>query len=216
MQVDFAQQNLFLVGRSFGKHAAEGVAEERSSPEFEAFAGGGIAADVAGLKANAIHDSDIDAVRNGVRPLNGAPGIMLRFAKLSLLGGMPSDGGGIKENACSLQSRKPRAFRIPLIPANQRAESSRCSIKSLEAQIAGREIKLLVVKRIIGDVHLAVGPAQHAIRIENRGGVVIKARRTFLEERRNQHDFILEGCGGKPLRGRAGDRLRKIEESRVL
>src|ERR1035438_7988826 len=42
MQVHFAEQNFFLIMRSFGEHAAEGVAEKRASPEFEAFAGGPI------------------------------------------------------------------------------------------------------------------------------------------------------------------------------
>src|SRR5206468_3265866 len=34
-QVDFTDQNLFLVVRSFGDHPAERIAKERASPEFQ-------------------------------------------------------------------------------------------------------------------------------------------------------------------------------------
>src|ERR1035437_2512287 len=182
MQVHFAEQNFFLVVGSFGEHAAEGVAEKRPSPEFEAFARRGIAANVTSFKANAIHHADINAVRDRVRPLDGAPGIMLRLAEFSFLRGMPSDGRWVKQNACSLQSREARGFGIPLIPADERAELSGGRVESLEAEIARSEIKLFVVERIVGNVHLAVDAAQCAIGIENRGRVVIEAGSALLKE----------------------------------
>src|SRR5580658_9139293 len=98
-QVDFAEQNFFLVVRGFGEHTAEGIAEERASPEFEAFAGHGIAADVAGFEADATHYTYIDAVRDCVCSREGAPGGVWRLAEFSLLRGMPSDGGGVEQNA---------------------------------------------------------------------------------------------------------------------
>ena len=91
-----------LSWEAFGEHAAKGIAEKRSSPEFKPFARCGIAANVAGLEADTIHHAHINAVRNRMRPLNRAPGIMLRFAKFGLLGGMPSDRRRIKKNARSL------------------------------------------------------------------------------------------------------------------
>src|ERR1039458_3963444 len=142
MQVYFAEQNFFLIVRSFGQHAPEGIAEERPSPEFEAFAGRGIAANVASLEADAIHHANINAVCDGVRPLDGAPGVVLRLAEFRLLRGMPSDGRGVKQNAGSLECGKARAFRIPLIPADERAEFSGGGVESLEAEIARSEIKL--------------------------------------------------------------------------
>ena len=137
MQVNFAQQNFFPVMRTFGEHAAKGIAEERPSPEFETFSGYGISADVASLKADAIHHANINAVRNGMRSLDGAPGIVLGRAELGFLRGMPSDRRRVKKNVRSLQRREPRAFGIPLVPADQRAESSSRSIESLEAKISG-------------------------------------------------------------------------------
>src|SRR6266478_407744 len=163
MQVHFAEQNFFLIVGSFSKHAPEGVAEERAAPEFKALAGHGIAADVTSLEADAIHHANVDAVSNRVCPLDSAPGIVLRLAECGLLRGMPSDGRGIKKNACSLQRREARAFGIPLVPADEGAELSGGGVEGLEAEIAGSEIKFFVVKRIVGNVHLAVDAAQHAI-----------------------------------------------------
>src|SRR5437879_3977835 len=211
MQIDLAEQNFFLVVRSFRKHAPEGVAEKRTSPKLESFAGHRIAADIAGLKADAIHHADINAVRDRVRPLDGAPGVVLRLAEFSLLRGMPSDGRWVKKNACSLQCCEARAFGIPLIPADERADFSGGGVEGLEAEIAGSEIKFFVVERIVGNVHLAVDAAQHAVRIEDRSRVVIEAGRALFKERRDQHDLILPGSGGKLLRARAGDGLREIE-----
>src|ERR1035437_1476491 len=215
-QVHLAQQDLFAIMRTLREHAPEGVAEKRPSPEFEAFARRGIAANVTSFKANAIHHADINAVRDRMRPLDGAPGIVLSRAELSLLRWMPSDRCGIKQNARSLQSREPRAFRIPLVPADERAELSGGGIKGLEAKIAGSEIKLFVVERIVGNVHLAVDAAQCAIGIENRGRVVIEAGSALLKERSDQHDFILQSRSGELLRARAWDWLREIEQSGVF
>src|SRR5258707_7584010 len=79
----------------------------------------------------------------------------------------------IKKYVRSLQRRKPRAFRIPLVPANERAYSSIGRIKGLEPEIAGSEIEFFVVKRIVGNVHLAVNSQTAAVRIEHDSRVVI-------------------------------------------
>src|SRR6266446_5634991 len=216
MQVHFAEQNFFLVVGSLRKHAPEGVAEKRTSPELKALARHGIAADVTSFKADAIHYADINAVRDRVRPLDGAPSVVLRLAEFGLHRGRPSDRRWVKKNACSLQCREARAFGIPLVPADEGAELSGGGVEGLETEIAGSEIKLFVVERIVGNVHLAVDAPHHAIRIEDRGRVVIEAGRALFKERRDQHDLILPGSGGKLLRARAGDGLREIEERRVL
>src|ERR1700675_2380091 len=216
MQVDFAEQNFFLVVRSFREHAPEWITEKRTSPEFEPFPRHRVAADVASFEAYAIHHANINSVRDGVRALNGAPSVMLRLAEFGLLRGMPSDSRRVKKNACSLQGGEARAFGIPLVPADERAESPGGGVEGFEAEVAGSEIKFLVVERIVGDVHLAVDAAQRAICIEDRGRVVIETGRALLEERRDQHDFISLGGGGKLLRARAGNRLGKIEQSGVF
>ena len=83
-----------------------------------------LAADIAGFEADAVHHADVDAVGDGVGALDGAPGVVLRRAELGLLGGMPADGGGIEQNARALQRRQARAFGIPLVPADERADAA--------------------------------------------------------------------------------------------
>ena len=115
-------------------------------------------------------------------PLDGAPGVVLRDPELGLLRGMPSDGGRIEQNACALQRRNARTFRIPLVPANQRAEPSGGGIEGFESEVARREIKFFLVKRVVGDMHFAVDAAQNAVRIEDRCRVVIDAGGALFEE----------------------------------
>src|SRR5262245_48199288 len=108
-------------------------------------------------------------------PLDGAPGIVLHFTELRLFCRMPSNGSGIREDVRSLQRRQPRAFGVPLIPADECANAAVLSVKSFEAEIARREVELLVVQRIVGNVHLAVDSADAAIAVERNCGVVVNA-----------------------------------------
>ena len=80
-----------------------------------------VAANVAGLVADAIDRADVDSVGDGVRALDGEPGVVLRRAPLFFLRRMPADGGGIEEHVRTLQGGQPRALRIPLVPADQRS-----------------------------------------------------------------------------------------------
>ena len=59
-------------------------------------------------------------------------------------------------------------------------------------------------------------PRERAVGIEDRSRVVIEAGGALLEERRDQHDFILAGSGGELFRACSGDGLRKIEQSGVF
>src|SRR5882672_7584258 len=118
LQVDVAHEDFFAVVRGFGQDAAKGIAEEGCAPEFESLAGGGLAADVAGFEADAIHDCYVDTVGDSVGALNGPPGIVLGYAELGFLGGMPADCGGVEKNLRALQGGEARAFGEPLIPAD--------------------------------------------------------------------------------------------------
>ena len=42
-----------------------------------------------------------------------------------------------------------------------------------KAEIAGREVELLVIKRIVGDVHLSIKPGNRSIGLNGGGRVVI-------------------------------------------
>jgi hypothetical protein len=81
-----------------------------------------------------------------------------------------------------LQRGQASAFGIPLVPAHQGAEAAYLGIMSSKAQVAGSEVKLLVIERVVGDMHLAVNTAERAVGIEDRGSVVIDAGSSFFEE----------------------------------
>ena len=61
-------------------------------------------------------------------------------AELGFLRGMPADGGGIEQDLGALQRGQARAFRIPLVPADQRAHAADVGVESAEAEVAGSEV----------------------------------------------------------------------------
>ena len=73
-----------------------------------------------------------------------------------LLVRVPADGGRVEEHGGALQRGQPRALGIPLVPADQRADPAGPGVEGPEAQVARREVELLVEGRVVGDVHLAV------------------------------------------------------------
>ena len=77
---------------------------------------------------------------------------------------VPADGGGIEEHFGALERGEARGFGVPLVPADQRADAAEAGVEGLEAEIAGGEVILLVVERVVGDVHLAVDAGERAVR----------------------------------------------------
>ena len=63
----------------------------------------------------------------------------------------------------------------------------------MEAEVAGREVELLVVGRVVGDVHLAVHAADGAVGLEDDCRVVVETCRATLEEAGDEHDAVLPG-----------------------
>ena len=125
--------------------------------------GGAVAAHIAVLVPDAVHAGHIDAVGDGVRALDGLPRIVLRRAELVFLCRVPADGGGIKQHLapCSAVSRAPSGYhwsQQTSVPTRPNAR-----IDGLESKIAGREVELLVVERIVGDVHLAIDAGDAAV-----------------------------------------------------
>src|SRR5262249_40907357 len=60
----------------------------------------------------------------------------------------------------------------------------------LKTEIARREIKLLVVERVVGDMHLAIFPEHFSAGIDDRSSVVVEAGSALFEKR--GHDYDLE------------------------
>src|SRR5947207_7582770 len=136
-------QRLLLAG--CGHDDAERVADERVTPELDPRA---LTAQL--LKADAVHRRDPAAIGDRVAALDRSPRIELLRAVLLLLGGMPADGGRIQEDICALQRRQAGSLRVPLIPTDHRADGADFGVKGAEAEVAGREIELLVVGWVIG------------------------------------------------------------------
>src|SRR4029077_3265433 len=166
--------------------------------------------------ADAIDDSDVNAVGDGVGALNGSPSIKLSHAELFFFAGMPADTRGIENHLSALESGQARTFGIPLIPTNLNADASISGIEIGEAEIAGREIKLFVVERIVGDVHLAVFAEERAVGIEDGASVVINASGPAFEEGNDQDDFQFFRNLRERVGGGAGDGFREIEKIGVF
>src|SRR5439155_1694803 len=83
-----------------------------------------------------------------VATLDGAPGVELLGAVGRLLLGVPADRRRIEQHVGALQRSEACAFGIPLVPAHERPDPSHARVERTEAQVAGREIELLVVGRI--------------------------------------------------------------------
>src|ERR1041385_6582548 len=180
-QIALADQNLFFFVRGFHDDPSKRIAKKRSAPEFQALALSAIAANVAMLMPHTIDHSHKDSVGDGMCALDGAPRVMLYRAELSFLVRMPADGGGIKKNISALQSCETRTFWIPLVPANESSHASMLGVKGLKAEIARSEVKLLIVKRIIRDMHLAIKAFGAAIGVEDDRRVVVQAARAPLK-----------------------------------
>src|SRR6185437_11784958 len=108
------------------------------------------------------------------------------------------------------------AFRIPLIPADQDTDIARVHGEIAEAEIAWSEIKLLVVERIVRDMHLAISPGERSIVFDHGGGVVIDARRAPLKQGSDNRDMLLLRNARYLLRRRSGNWLSEIEECMVF
>ncbi len=56
-------------------------------------------------------------------------------------------------------------------------------MNGMEAEVAGREIELLIVGRVVRDMHLSVFPCYRAVFLKDHGRVVIKTGCTMLKKR---------------------------------
>src|SRR5882724_5605833 len=215
-QIALADQDLFLVVRCFHDDPPERIAEKRSAPEFQSLARSAAAADVTKLVAYSIDHADKYAVSDSVCALDGAPGVVLHGAKLGFLIRMPADGSGIKKNVGALQSGEARTFGIPLVPADESAHASVFCVKSLEAKVAGREVKLFVVKRVVRDVHLAIEAFGAAIGVKDDCRVVIETARAAFKDRNHDGSFGFASDCGERFRRWSGHRLRQVKEGRIF
>src|SRR5579884_171570 len=202
-------KNLLPVLRGLGEHHPEGVTNKGSAEKLQATPGGP-------LMPDPVDGSDIKAVGDRVRALDGLPGVVLHLAVLPFFRRMPADRGGIKKHLRPPQRHQPRRLGIPLIPADQRPDASKLCVKREVTVIAGGEVVLLVIQRVVGNVGLAVDIYDRAVRVNNSYTVVIHTRRSPLKQGGYDGDAPLARDAGNSLGRRSGDRLRQIKQRRVL
>src|SRR6266480_4033963 len=151
-EIDLSQHERF-VRSGLGQDDAERIAYERMAPEFDARA---LAAQA--LEPDTIDRGDPAAIGDRVAALNRFPRVELLLAVLLFLRRKPADRRGVEQNVRALQRGETRAFRIPLVPADQRPHRPDLRVEHAKAEIAGREVELLVIRGVVGDVHLPINP----------------------------------------------------------
>ena len=125
---------------------------------------------------------------------------------------LPADRRRVEEDLRARRARRAARPRGTTGPST-RASPMRASRAgdAREAEVAGREVELLVVERVVGDVHLAVEPGDAAVGVERHRGVVVEARGAPLEERRHDRDLARGRELAERLGRRARDRLGELE-----
>jgi len=129
---------------------------------------------------------------------------------------MPSNRGRIEDNIRAFECGQPRAFGIPLVPADQSADPSNHGIESAKAQIARCEVELLVVSGIIRYVHLAIDARDFAFGVDDGGAVVIQAGGPAFKDGSDDCDFVIASDSSNRLGRRPGHRFREIEQRSVF
>src|SRR6202041_104535 len=161
--------------------------------------------------AYSVDGADEDSVGDGVGALGGLPGFVLGGAELFLFGGVPADGGGEEEDFGAAEGGEAGAFGVPLVPADEGADGAGGGAGGFEAEVAGGEVELLVVERVVGDVHLAVEVGDAAVFFDGDGGVVVEAGGAALEQGRDEDDAGFAADLGGLVGGGAGGGLGGTE-----
>ena len=166
--------------------------------------------------ADAVDGGNVQAVGDRVAALDRLPRLALRRPVFVLLMRVPADGGGVEENTRTGERGQARSLRVPLVPADQSRDTARSGVEGGEPGVPGREVELLVVSGVVGDVHLAVEPDDPAVLSENGRAVVVQPGGAPLEDRRDDRDAVAPRGLTESLGRRSRHRLGQVEDRRVL
>ena len=109
----------------------------------------------------------------------------------------PSPPGASRSRSDRRAFRRPAsavsraASGIPLIPADEHADRAVVRRERPETEVARREVELLVVARIVGNMHLAILADVAAPAVDDDRGVVVQPRRAPLEQADDERDAEL-------------------------
>src|ERR1019366_2148589 len=116
----------------------------------------------------------------------------------------------------SPEAREARALGIPLVPADEHRNAAEARVEIGKSEVARREIEFLEVKRVVGDMHLAVFAKERSIGVYNCGSVVINTGGAALEQRPNDGDVQAAREFRKGLGRRPRNRFREFKEIRIF
>ena len=196
----FDMQGFLEVG-SLIEDASESVGDEAATPELHT-----------ALKTSAVDAHHGDTVGDSVAALDGLPGIVLFAVIMLILTYIPADSGGIEENLRAHESGDAGGFGVPLVPAYEHANVCELGLENLVAEVSRGEVELLVIARVVGDVHLAVFAEVGTVGIDDCRGVMIQTFSAFLEHGADNHNAEFLGEGHKMAGGGTiGDGLGECE-----
>ena len=164
-----------------------------------------------GLMPYPIYSNDGQAVGHGMTALHELPGLALAGLFLRGVAALVTDSGGIDEDVGSGKGHQAGTFRIPLIPADLYAKTANGGLDGMETEVARSEVELLVVGRVVGDVHLTLYASDAAVALEDDGGIVVETWRTALEEACDENDRMFAGKGSKEIGGGSRDGFCEVE-----
>ena len=168
------------------------------------------------LPSYPIRCNDEDTVGDGMASQHRVPCRPLRFAIWLLVFRKPADGGGIAQELGAGQCGQTSSFREPLVPADADTDSPKASRKAAKTEISGSEIELLVIGRIVGDVHLTIVASDFPIGIDHGRRIVVESRGAAFEEAGHNHDIVFCRQFSQRLGRWAWNRLGQIESTMVL
>src|SRR5882757_8276188 len=171
-RITFDHQNFFVFASGLRDDLTKRIGDERISPEFDSWIARGRIAFV----AHSIHHRDKCSIGDSVRALDGAPRVELRRAEFGFFLRVPADAGWVKNHLCALQSSEARTLRVPLIPANLNSDPAELGVKIWKTKVSRREIKFLVIKWIVGNMHFAIFAEERAVSVQHSTGIVVDAR----------------------------------------
>ena len=151
-----------------------------------------------------LHASKRQAVGDGVSTLHGDPGIALAILFVLRIVSDPSRSRS--DRAADRRRRAPSGAPLPDTTDPSRPARRACRPRSnrFEAEIAGREVELLVKRRIVRDVHLAVLAGDRAPSDRTRPRCCDRCPAARSLEQRGDHDEASSSSASAPMRSVLG------------
>ncbi len=169
LQIDVNQKILRLFLRGLAQQFALGTADKTRPPKLYTT---GLTAGV-WLMSYPVHSHHRQAVGNSMTALHCLPGHALTLLLIGSIAALIADGRWINEEVGTSQGHQTRALRIPLIPTNLHPKFAYRGCDGMKTEVAGSEIELLVICRIIWNMHLALHASDCAVFLKDDSCVVV-------------------------------------------